>query len=159
MGDYGTPERWQHSGRALEMTDCPGVLAARATEEHILDVLAIKSLISEIQVEAGLRFKADYLAAALSSHVTGSYTGMASARDFFNMEHERTDAQEAAYKRWKNAVKDLGLDCGAAVISTVCYDAPPSARDIAALQLGLERLVAWYKMEKKRDGSGGQSVH
>lgn len=149
IGDYGTPERWQHSGRALEITDCAGVLAARATEEHILDVLAIKSIVSQIQVAAGLKFKADYVAASMSANVTGSYTGMASARDFFNYEYERTDAQEAAYVRWRSAVRELGLDCGSAVIETVCYDAAPSPRDVAALQVGLDRLVAWYKMGKR----------
>ena len=40
-GDHGTPERWQHSGRALEVTDRAGILAAQATEEHILDILGM----------------------------------------------------------------------------------------------------------------------
>lgn len=145
-GDHGTLERWQHSGRALELTDRAGVLAARATEEHILDVLALRRLLNEIQVEAGLRFKGDYHAAAIAAHVTGSYSGASSARDFFRGEYERNEAQEAAYRRWKNAVRELGRRHGAAVIATVCHDAPPLPRDLAALQEGLEKLARLYRM-------------
>ncbi|MDR3425335.1 MAG: DUF6456 domain-containing protein [Alphaproteobacteria bacterium] len=148
-GDHGTPERWQHSGRALELTDSAGVLAARATEEHILDVLAMKRLLSQLQVEAGLRLKADYHAAAIAAHVTGSYSGAARARDFFYAAPERTDAQEAAYRRWKKAVCELGQPYSHAVIATVCHDEAPLPRDLPALQDGLEKLVAWYKMGGK----------
>jgi hypothetical protein len=148
-GDSGPPERWQHSGRTLELTGRAGVLAARATEEHILDVLAMRRLLSTIQLEAGLRFKSDYHAAALAAHVTGSYSGMSSARDFFRGEYERSDAQEAAYRRWKNAVHELGQRHGAAVIATVCHDAPPLPRDFLVLQQGLEKLAALYRLSKR----------
>lgn len=147
-GDSGPPERWQHSGRVLELTDRAGILAARATEEHILDVLAMRRLLNEIQVEAGLRFKADYHAAALAAHVTGSYSGAASARDFFRGEYERNEAQEAAYSRWRKAVRELGHRHGAAVIATVCHDAPPVARDFVILQEGLEKLALLYRMRR-----------
>jgi len=43
----------------------------------------------------------------------------------------------------------MGLEMSAAVISTVCYDAPPKPREIPLLQSGLERLAAWYKMGKQ----------
>lgn len=148
-GDHGTPERWQHSGRTLELTDRAGILAARATEEHILDVLAMRRLLNEIQVEAGLRFKADYHAAALSAHVTGSYSGTSNARDFFRGEYERNDAQEAAYRRWKNAVRELGQRHGPAVIATVCHDTPPSPQNFLALQEGLEKLAALYRLNRR----------
>ena len=54
-GDHGTPERWQHSGRALELTERAGVLAVRVTEEHIIDVLAMRRLLDEVQVQAGFK--------------------------------------------------------------------------------------------------------
>ncbi len=145
-GDHGTPERWQHSGRALELTDRAGVLAARATEEHILDVLGIKRFLNEVQIAAGLKFKADYHAAAIAAHVSGSYTGMSNARDFSRAEHERSDAEEAAYRRWRDAVRELGLRYSPTVIATVCHDALPLPRDLPTLQDGLEKLVVWYKM-------------
>ena len=108
-GDHGTPERWQHSGCTFELTDRAGILAARATEEHILDILGLKLLLNALQIEAGMKFKADYHAAAIAAHVTGSYSGLSSARDFFRAERERTDAEEAAYRRWRAAVRELGL--------------------------------------------------
>ena len=147
-GDHGTPERWQHSGRTLELTDRAGVLAVRATEEHILDVLGLKHLLNDLQITAGLKFKADYHAAAIAAHVTGSYSGISNAKDFFRMEHERSDAEEAAYRRWKAAVRELGLRYSSAVIATVCYDAPPLPRDLPALQNGLELLAALYHLGK-----------
>ncbi|MDR3450752.1 MAG: DUF6456 domain-containing protein [Alphaproteobacteria bacterium] len=147
-GDHGTPERWQHAGRALEVTDRAGILAARVLEEHILDVLALKRLLDRVQVEAGLRLKADYHAASLASHVTASYA-TAGGRDFFRTGHERSDAQEAAYKRWRNAVRELGPRYGAVVVEAVCYDAPPSAAAIALLQGGLSKLAGWYGFARR----------
>jgi hypothetical protein len=55
IGGSGTPERWRHSGHELVQTDRLGVLVARATEEHILDVPGLKKLFSEIQVQGELR--------------------------------------------------------------------------------------------------------
>ncbi len=147
--DHGTPERWQHSGCTFEVTDRAGILAARATEEHILDVLGLKLLLTALQIEAGLKFKADYHAAAIASRVTGSYSGIASKRDFFRVEHERSESEEAAYDRWRAAVAEMGLNASAAVISTVCCDAPPKPRDIPLLRSGLEKLAAWYKTGKQ----------
>lgn len=144
--DYGTLERWQHSGRALEKTDRPGVLAARATEEHILDILGLKKQLSETQIEAGLKFKADYHAAAIAAHVTGSYSGMRVPSDVYRLEHERTSSEEAAYARWRMAVKELGLACGATVIEVVCNDAPPLPCDVRVLREGLEKLARWYRL-------------
>jgi hypothetical protein len=147
-GDHGTPERWQHSGRTFEPTDHAGVLAARAMEEHILDILGLKLLLTALQIEAGMKFKADYHAAAIDARVTGSYSGAPSARDFFRGEHERSDAEESAYRRWKDAVRELGLHDGPAVISTVCHDTPPLHRELPKLQEGLDKLIAWYRIAK-----------
>jgi hypothetical protein len=145
-GDHGTPERWQHSGRALEPTDRAGILAVRATEEHILDVLALKRLLNENQIAAGLRLKADYHAASIAAHTTGSYNNASNARDFFRGEYERSETQEAAYRRWRNAVRELGPRLGTAVVDTVCHDAPPLPRDLPILQSGLQKLAAFYRI-------------
>ncbi|MDD4616512.1 MAG: DUF6456 domain-containing protein [Alphaproteobacteria bacterium] len=146
--DFGPRERWQHSGRTFQVTDDKGCVAARATEEHILDILGLKKLLSVLQIEAGLRLKADYHAAAIARRVTGSYSGAPSARDYFRAERERTDAEEAAYQRWRNAVKEMGLRYSEAVVSTVCYDEAPPPCDIPALQGGLEKLATWYGMKE-----------
>jgi hypothetical protein len=147
--DFGPRERWQHSGCTFEYTERAGIMAARATEEHILDTLALRRLLDQIQIEAGLRFKADYHAASIAAHVTGSYSGMARSADGVFIEYERSDAQEAAYRRWKNAVRELGARYGAAVISTVCHDTPPAPQDIPILQDGLQKLAVWYGMRRR----------
>jgi hypothetical protein len=133
----------------LELTDRAGIVAARATEEHILDVLALRRLLNTVQVEAGMRLKADYHSAAIAARVSASYSGMSNARDFFRGEHERNDHEEAAYRRWKNAVRELGMRTSAAVITTVCYDEAPAPRDLPALQEGLEKLAIWYKIAQR----------
>jgi hypothetical protein len=97
--------------------------------------------LNDLQITAGLKFKAGYHAAAISAYVAGSYSGMSNAKDFFRMEHERSDAEEAA-------VRELGLRYSSAVIATVCYDAPPLPRDLSALQNGLELLAALYHLGK-----------
>jgi hypothetical protein len=148
-GDTGPRERWQHSGCTFELTDRAGILAARATEEHVLDILGLKLLLTALQIEAGLKFKADYHAAAIAARVTGNYSGIPSAKDFFRAERERTDTEEEAYRRWKEAVREMGLHASPAVISTVCHDETPPARDIPVLQEGLDKLAAWYGMSKK----------
>ncbi len=147
--DQGTPERWNHSGRVLVPTERAGVCAARATEEHVLDILRLKRFISQAHVQAGLAFKEDFHQAAIAARVCGSYSGASSARDFFRGEHERSEAEEAAYRRWRDAVRELGLNLSPPVIATVCHDATPRLRDLPALRRGLEKLAAWYKIPAK----------
>jgi hypothetical protein len=65
-GDYGTPERWQHSGRILEMTERAGILAARVTEEHIVDVLVLRGLLDRSQSDAAFRLKLDFQPSAVT---------------------------------------------------------------------------------------------
>lgn len=144
MSDTGPRERWQHSGRVLEFTERAGVLAARATEEHIVDVLVARRILDQRQRMAALRLKLDYQRAGLAPHVTGSYTPMRRGEDYFRHERERTDLEEAAYGRWRNAVRELGMRLSDAVISTVCNDCPPAPRATEALRQGLEKLARWY---------------
>jgi hypothetical protein len=55
--DYGAPERWQHSGRILLHTEKAGVLAGRAIEEHIIDIMVTRGLLTSLQSEAAFIFK------------------------------------------------------------------------------------------------------
>ncbi len=55
--DHGPPERWQHSGRLLEITERRGVLAARVTEEHVIDILLLRGVLSKTQGTAAIKFK------------------------------------------------------------------------------------------------------
>ena len=55
--DFGPPERWQHSGRLLEQTEKPGHFAARATEEHVVDVLVLRGVLDVQQSAAAFKFE------------------------------------------------------------------------------------------------------
>ena len=144
--DHGTAERWQHSGRMLEITERAGVLAARALEENVLDVLVVRRWISATQREAALRFKLDYHAAGLEARLTSSYNPMRVAFSPFGPWDERSDAEEAAYQRWRKAVRAMGTPVSDMVITVVCHDRIPLQRRAVILQAGLEKLVKWYGM-------------
>lgn len=146
--DYGTPERWQHSGRVLEMTEKAGILAARVTEEHIVDVLVLRGLLNKEQSDAAFRLKLDFQRAGLAANTTSRYNPERSKSDHFRGERERSDAEEAAYQRWRNAVRELGLHLSCAVIATVCHDETPRSGDLPFLQMGLDQLASWYKDPK-----------
>jgi len=148
-GDHGTPERWQHSGCTFEPTDRPGVLAVRATEEHILDRLGLKLLLSARQIAAGLKFKADYHAAAIGARVTGSYAGPSNVPGYDRTERKRSDAEDAAYRRWRDAVREMGLAYSPPVIATVCLDEVPKPHVLSQLQVGLDKLAGWYGLTAK----------
>ncbi len=155
VSDYGPAERWQHSGRVLELTERAGVLAARVTEEHIVDVMVTKKLLTKSQSDAAFKFKLDFQRAAMAVQVTGRYNPVRSNKDPFRGERERSDFEEAAYRRWRHAVRELGLGLGSVVITTVCHDLPPKADEIAVLQRGLEKLADWYKLPKDNSNPGG----
>ena len=149
--DYGTAERWQHSGRVLEVTERAGILAARATEEHVIDALVLRGLLTRTQSEAAFRLKLDFQRAGLAASVTSRYSPERNSQPA-KRERERSDGEEAAYQRWRNAVRELGLGFSCAVIATVCHDETPRGGDMPLLQKGLDQLIDWYKIpadEKK----------
>ncbi len=71
--------------------------------------------------------------------------------DHFHGCRDRNDFEEAAYQRWRNAVRGLGLRMSTAVITVACHDLLPMPRDIALLQEGLEKLVKWYRLPEERN--------
>ncbi|MER2519971.1 MAG: DUF6456 domain-containing protein [Bdellovibrionales bacterium] len=146
VSDYGPRERWQHSGRALERTEREGILAARATEEHVLDVLGLLGILSSRQRGAALALKQDFQQASLSEHVTSGYNPVRVDQSPTPGTRDRTDAEEAAYSRWRAAAKSLGARHSGVVLATVCYDQSPCPAQIALLREGLERLARWYRM-------------
>lgn len=150
--DFGPPERWQHSGRTMELTERAGILAARATEEHVVDVLKLKGLLDQSQSEAAFKLKLDFQRAGLAVNTTSRYNPERGNGDVFRGSRDRSDAEEAAYQRWRNAVRELGLSFSCAVIATVCHDETPSHADIPLLQKGLDQLVSWYRLPKPKEG-------
>jgi len=150
--DHGTPERWQHSGKAMQVTEKAGILAVRALEEHVIDVMVLKGVLDKSQSEAAFRLKLDFHRAGLATNTTAHYTPERSKTDFWQGRRDRTDAEEAAYQRWRNAVREMGLELSGAVLATVCHDTTPSYADLPLLQKGLDRLVDWYKLPKEAGG-------
>ncbi len=147
VADYGPDERWQHSRRALELTERAGIMAARATEEHLLDALVMRGVITCVQREAALRLKLDFRRAGLEERLIGSYNPSRTTFSPFGSWNERTDAEEAAYRRWRNALCAMGKDDCDPVMTIVCYDVMPDAQAINRVCAGLQKLVKWYRME------------
>ena len=147
--DYGPAERWQHSGRLLELTEQAGVLAARVTEEHIVDVLVLRNVLSKSQSTAAFKLKLDFQRAGLAAHVIGGYSAVHTTTDYFYGRRDRNDFEEAAYQRWRNAMREIGSRLSPAVIATVCHDELPRLNEIEHLQQGLAKLVDWYHLPKE----------
>lgn len=146
--DYGTPERWQHSGKTMVMTEHAGILAVRATEEHVIDVMVLKGILDQSQSNAAFRLKLDFHRAGLAVNTVSRYNPIGGKSDFFRGVRERSDSEEAAYRRWRSAVRELGLDLSCAVIATVCHDETPAPADLPLLQKGLDQLAEWYKLRR-----------
>ena len=144
--DHGTPERWRHSGRTLEVTERAGILAARALEEHVIDTLVLRGLLDHTQSDAAFRLKLDFQRAGLAANTVSRYTP--ERTEGCRKERERSDGEEAAYRRWRSAVRELGLQFSCTVIATVCHDETPKAADVPLLQKGLDQLAGWYKLAK-----------
>ncbi len=141
--DTGPRERWQHSGRLLKATECPGVVVACVMDEHVLDFLNARRLVSDEQRTAGLRLAADYRGAGLAARVGGSYSPLRGAFNPFDGD-DRTDAQEAAYQRWCKAVQAVPVAGRDRVISVACENQMPLLRTLPILTDGLAALVRWY---------------
>jgi hypothetical protein len=150
--DHGPPERWQHSGRVLQLTEKAGILAARATEEHVIDVMVMKGVLDQSQSDAAFRLKLDFQRAGLAASTTSRYSPECGTTDFFLGKRDRSATEEAAYRRWRYAVRELGLGLSCAVIATVCHDETPDEAELPLLQKGLDRLVDWYGLPKTKEG-------
>ncbi len=150
--DFGPPERWQHSGKVMQMTERAGILAARATEEHIIDTMVLKGLLDTTQSDAAFRLKLDFQRAGLAANTVSRYSPDGGKSDYFRGKRDRNEVEEAAYQRWRNAVRELGLDLSCAVIATVCHDEAPKPADIYYLRKGLDQLADWYKLPKASAG-------
>jgi len=145
--DHGPIERWRHSGRTLEPTERAGVLAARALEESVLDVLVLRGAIEENQREAALRLRLDFQRAGLQARLSFSYNPARRQFSPFGPWDERTDAEEAAYQRWRNALRAVGKRHNDAVVTAACFDIAPAPERMDALREGLKKLAKWYGME------------
>ncbi|MDD3182369.1 MAG: DUF6456 domain-containing protein [Alphaproteobacteria bacterium] len=149
--DFGPPERWQHAGRTIEVTDLAGSVASRTVEECVLDILYLQQHITKQHLHAALRFKSDFLEADMGAHLTGSYNPARVITSYYAGCDDRNEQQELAYRRWRGAVEAVGdmlCDC---IITVVCHDIPPNPMHILPLQMGLVQLAAYYKISSLND--------
>lgn len=138
--DFGPDERWQHAERKLERTEVYGVsCVARVAEEHVLDPWVRFGILTENMRAAALRLKRDFLAARLDAHWVGAY-----APHGFGGTDERSEAEEEAYTRWRQAMRAMGCPYNNVVATAVCHDKIPPLEMKIFLQTGLERLEKWY---------------
>lgn len=146
--DHGPHERWQHSARTLEAAGRTGLCAARVLEENLLDRLLLRGVIGGPARQAGLRLKADYHAAHLDNRVTASYNAARGINHGGFQAYERSDAEEAAYRRWRSALLTLENLQRSAVLDACCHDRAPIPVATAALRRGLAQLCGWYGIEE-----------
>ena len=146
QADYGPRERWQHTGRVLELTEQAGGLAARATEENMLDRMLLRRAIDLRGREAGLRLKGDYQAAHLDSRIIASYNAGRGMNAGGFQAYERSDAEEAAYGRWRRALQAVTTFERHAVLNVCCHERDIVAPALPALRRGLARLGDWYRL-------------
>ena len=141
--DHGPAERWQHDGRVLELTEQAGVVAARALATHGLDVLLLRGFIDAAGCDSGLRWRADYYTAHLAERVTASYAVTRGGGGGYQ-EYERTDVEEAAYQRWRVALRAIGVADSMLMLNVCCYDLMPPPTALPGLRRGLIRLARHY---------------
>jgi Domain of unknown function (DUF6456) len=146
--DFGSNERWQHSGRTLEYTEIAGVFAVKATETHILDTLLLMKMIEEVWRDAGLKLHHDYHLANIESRITANYVSVRSTPADAESRLMRSELQEAAYQRWRNALGALDAPCRDSVIHVTCVGCAPSLMQLNALRHGLVQLANYYGLAR-----------
>ncbi len=146
--DYGTAERWQHSGRTLEYTDTAGVFAVRVSEPHVLDHLLLMKVIDEPARDAGLKLHHDYHVAGIEARVTASYTSTRSSKGDAEARVLRSELQEAAYQRWRNALRLIAVAQRDVVIHVACLGHAPRMMQLNGLKDGLVQLARFYGLKR-----------
>ncbi len=146
--DYGTIERWQHSGRTLEVTENAGVFAARAIEDHMLDRLVMMRIVDEPAREAGLKLYHDYHMAGIESRVIASYSSVRRGCGDAEARLLRSAAEESAYQRWRNALRGVSPAYRDAVIHVACMGHVPGMTQLVVLREGLDQLAKIYGLAR-----------
>lgn len=139
--DKGPEERWQHSTQQIKHVEEEQALVAYVMEESIVDILCLHNLITKLEREAAHRFRADFMCAGLAPRTVASYGPRA---DGGGAEHDRTEAEEGAYKRWRGAMVTMTGAVNGVVESVVCYEQMPATEKVAFLRVGLKKLIKLY---------------
>jgi len=144
--DCGPAERWQHTGRLLEIADDAGSVVSRVSEECVLDTLHLQGHLTARQLTAALRLRRDYMRADLAAHLVGSYNPARVSSSYYVGCDDRSDQQEEAYQSWRSAVVAVGELLSDVVVTVACHDVMPSEAQILSLQIGLIRLARYFRI-------------
>lgn len=140
--DKGPAERWQHATQQVMLVEEAQSLVAHALENSILDLLFLHKLITRLEREAALRFFADYMSAGLAPHCVASYSAM--PRSGIYCERDRSEQEERAYQKWRDAMRTMGGAVNGVVESTICHEQMPAEEKVAFLRVGLKKLIKFY---------------
>lgn len=147
FADLGTAERWQHSRREMVLTERAGILAARALEECALDRWLAAGAITGDEHEAGLRLRTDYLKGQITLRASRVYDGVRApspGASWTSPAERRDGASEAAYRRWREAVRSVGQRASLILIAVCCEDGVIAWPQRAELRGALQTLMRHY---------------
>lgn len=145
--DSGSPERWQHGGHELVLTGPEGSVALRALQECALDRWLALGAITAPEHEAGLALRRDYVVGRVSLYAQRSYDGVRGPTPgaaWQSPGERRGDVAEAAYQRWRAAIRAVGLRAGQVLIAVCCEDGVLAWSQRESLRAGLQALIVHY---------------
>lgn len=147
FADHGTAERWQHSRRELVLTAQSGLYAVRATEECALDRWLAAGAISAEEHKAGLSLRSDYHHGRVAITAQPQYDGVRAPSPGASWQspgERRSELAEAAYQRWRNAIRAVGMRCSPLLIAVCCEDGALAWPRRSELRQALQSLQRHY---------------
>jgi hypothetical protein len=140
--DHGTPERSGHDELVPHQTERAGVVGRRVKHACRLDWYWDKASLDDRQHEAGIRFRRDWLLAAASPKLTGTYgPRIGAGRHDFHALHL------SARQGVATALLAVGSDLGAILVAVCGFDEWASGR-LPRLREGLTLLADHYGMPR-----------
>lgn len=148
IADYGTAERWQHSRRELVLTENAGIYAMRAGDECALDRWLGAGVITADEHEAGMKLRRDYhhgRVAQLAQRVYDGVRAPTPGAGWHSRAELRDDVSEAAYRRWRTAIRAMGMRLSPLLIAVCCEDGALAWSRRGELRFALQQLHKHYQ--------------
>lgn len=145
--DEGTAERWQHSRREMVLTGQAGIYAMRAQDECALDRWLGAGAISSEEHAAGMKLRSDYHHGQVSMMAQRVYDGVRApspGASWQSPAERRSESAEAAYRRWRAAIRAVGMRLSPLLIAVCCEDGALAWPRRGELRLALQQLQAHY---------------
>lgn len=148
FADYPTAERWQHSRRQLVVLEQGHVLAVRSEDECMLDRWLGAGAISADEHAAGIRLRSDYHQGRVPMLAHQVYEGTRSATlgGWQSPGESRSNGAEAAYRRWRHAIRAVGQRAASLLIGVCCEDGALAWTRRDELRAGLQKLQQHYSI-------------